>query len=133
MHLKKILLISLIVVSLPFRALAEDKAVFLEVGVPTPYAGFLLPEGALQSLRKEVLDAEYDKASLQKSVGIYQQSEDLLNKKTSVLMEQNNKLADQLYSSQSLSTWERIGYFGLGVIITGAIGYGIYRSALLAK
>lgn len=130
MYLMKILLILLISVCLPFNALGDDLAVYLPRGGTTPYAGVLVPTEALQSLRKEVLNGEYDRKSLEKSLSIYQQSEDLLNKKVSVLSEQNNKLAEQLYSAKDMSTLERMFYFGLGSLLVGGISYGIYQAGI---
>lgn len=133
MSILKILLILLISVSLPLKALGDDKAIVLNVGQASPYTGVLVPTEALQSLRKDLLDAQADNSSFTKSVTLYKQNEDLLNTKVATLQTQNNKLAEQLYSSQSLTTWERVAFFGLGVLVTGAISYGTYRAAISSR
>lgn len=112
-----------IVLSLSNIAYAED-AVYLPKAQPAPYTGILMPEDEAQQLRKDSIE----KDSLSKSVDLYKSNELLYAKKIDVLSEQNDKLAKTAFAERNLDTWEKIGYFSLGAVLTGLVAYGIYRT-----
>ena len=135
MSLKKILLTLLITSSLSNNALAEE-AYYITKGTPAKFDGILVPEDKLQELRKSVIELQNEQMvtkSLQRSVDLYKANEELYNKKVNTLTEQNNNLAEQLYSARETSTWEKILYFGLGAGLTGLASYGIYKAAVITR
>lgn len=96
--------------------------IHLNSGDKAPAPGYLFSEDQAQSTRIQLLDCQDLTAintSLQKSVDIYKQNQDLYSKQTTILLDQNQKLIEAEKSSSTLSTWEKIGYFSLGIIATG--------------
>lgn len=123
--MKTILTLLLITsISLPTLSFADD-AIVLNKDDKAPFRGILL------SPRKaaELNDTELERDSLLRSVTLYKSNQDLYEKRTSVLLEQNDKLATQLYSARQTSDWEKVAWFGLGAVLTGLVGYGVYRAA----
>jgi len=124
MYPRKSLSILLIISSLISNLSFAEEAVLLSKGEAAPYSGALLPVDKLQELRKAYLE----KDSLSRSIELYKSNELLYTKKVDVLSEQNDRLAKTAYEERNMSTLEKIGYFGLGAILTGLVAYGIYRT-----
>lgn len=132
MSLGKNLLILLIIALNLNSALAND-AVYLEQNQKSPYSGILVPEEKLQELRKSIIELTNQKEinlSLQKSVDLYKQNETLLENKVKTLTDQNNKLAETVYSAKDNSNIEKFAYFFAGAILTGLTSYGIYKAGI---
>jgi len=49
--------------------------------------------------------------------------------KVNLLVEQNDKLAKSLYSERTMTTWERVGWFVLGITATGIGAYALKNLA----
>lgn len=131
MSLKKSFLIILIAATTN-NALAEDSLI-LEKNQPAPYRGVLMPLESVQELRRNSLELDNLKllnASLDRSIKIHLSNEEILEKKISILTDQNLKLHESVSSARSFSSIERIGYFALGVLVTGLTSYGIYKAAI---
>ena len=123
--MKKILILLLVIsTNLPTLSYSDD-AVVLNKDDKAPFRGILLsPKKAA-----ELNDTEIERDSLLKSLSLYKNNQELYEKRSSTLLEQNDKLATQLYSARQTSDWEKVLWFGLGAVLTGLTGYGIYRAA----
>lgn len=102
-------------------AFAEE-VVFIEKDTKSPYAGYLMPKEKLlefrnTSLERDTLKLQND--SLNRSITL---QDGIIAKKDQQLQlysDQNDKLAKTAYSTSNLSTWEKLGFIGLGIVITG--------------
>lgn len=99
-------------------ALAQD-AVYLTKDQPAPFEGYLINPKAT----KDLYNIKLERDSLQKQLDLSQKNNALEEQKSSILLDQNTKLAQTAYNAQSLSTWEKIGYIALGV---GIVSLGAY-------
>lgn len=107
-----------------------DQAVRLSKDQPAPYAGVLLSEGMADQMKKDLIEADYNKAlieSYKKSVDLYKANELLYQSKVDLYSSQNDKLAESLQSERSVSNWGRLAWFILGVGATCLAGYSISR------
>lgn len=100
-----------------------DDAVFLDINKPAPFAGFLLSKDKVMQLRNEDIDLTYSKKendNLKLEITDYQTR--VNNYKT-----ENESLAERLQKSNA-GFFEKAGFFIMGSLITGLIGYGVYRT-----
>jgi serine/threonine protein kinase len=67
--------------------------------------------------------------SLEKSLELEKKNSELQNQKVNVVLEQNLNLTKSLNEERSMSNWERILWFGLGVVGTGMAVYGASKIA----
>jgi len=104
------------------NSLAQD-AIVLPQGKAAPYTGLLLPEQKAAELYNDLYKNKLLIESYEKSIELYKKNEFLCDKKTSILLEQNDKLAEALQKQRSVNNWEKIIWFGLGFI---SVGMGIY-------
>lgn len=98
------IVIALLISSISF---AQD-SVYLNQNQVAPFSGYLLPEDKVKELRNDSLEKD-----------MYKTEGTLKDTQIKLLSDQNDKLAKTLESTSSLSSWEKIGYFLGGVIITG--------------
>lgn len=116
------LIIGILTITNSFGASAIKK------GDPAPHDGVIFTNVEANELKGEVQEKDILKKlnlSLNKSLDYSKQNNEILQKKTDVLMEQNNKLATRLYEARDVSNLERILWFGLGVVGTGLAAYGV--------
>jgi hypothetical protein len=85
-----------------------QESVYLNAKDPAPFAGYLLPEEEVKTLRDNTLELD-----------MYKTTNDLKDQQITLLTNQNTSLSKTLESTSSLSTWEKIGYFAAGVLLTG--------------
>ena len=81
---------------------------YLNQNDKAPNAGYLLPESEVIQLRNNTLD-----------MNLYKSENTLKDTQIKLLTDQNINLSNTLQSTSSLSTWEKVGYFAAGVVITG--------------
>lgn len=106
---------------------ASSDVIIVNKGDPAPFVGYLMDKETGQLSRIRLIEGEEAKKlnlSYQKSIENYQANEMLYNSQVKTVLEQNDKLSQSLRSSQSLNSWEKIGYFISGVILSGAAVYG---------
>lgn len=120
----------LISVSLSVNVAVAEEAIVLNQGQPAPYTGLLLDQNKANELYTDLNNYKLLNNSLEKSVKLYLDNEDLYNKKINMLLEQNNKLADNLNKVRSSSDWEKVLWFGLGFF---SVGLGIYGVKAVTK
>lgn len=79
-------------------------------------------------MRKELLERDsliIINKSLEESIKHNKDIIQISDLKINNLSEQNDNLAKSLYSERSMTNWERLAFFALGVIGTGLAVYGI--------
>ena len=105
-------------------------ATALKKGQLAPSDGVFFSNEEAQKLMADAKELDTLKKlnlSLNLSLDYTTQNNEILQKKTSVLMDQNNTLATRLYEARDVSNMERIMWFGLGVLGTGLAAYGISK------
>ena len=105
---------------------AED-AVLLTKGSPAPFEGFLIDRPKALEFRGITFERDEYKLlneSLTKSLQLYKDNDKINGEKLSIVLTQNDKLAQELNSARSTSNWEKTLWFLGGVVITGAAFYG---------
>jgi hypothetical protein len=90
-------------------------SVYLNAKDSAPFAGYLLPEEEVKTLRDNTLELD-----------MYKTTSDLKDQQITLLTNQNNNLSKTLESTSNLSTWEKVGYFAAGILLTSlAVGAAI--------
>ncbi len=92
-----------------------------------PYEGYLFPPQKASELKDAVIERDGYKLlnhSLEKSLELQKKNIDLQEQKVDIVLEQNFKLTKSLNDERSMTSWERIGWFTLGVLGTGLAVYG---------
>lgn len=126
--LKKLLVILTIVMTISNSSAQE--AIVLYEGKPAPYTGLLLPEAKALELYNDIHKYKLLNESYERSIVLYKGNEELMNKKTQMLLEQNDKLAESLQKARNVGNWEKILWFGLGFL---SVGMGIYGVKTITK
>jgi len=108
---------------IPSISRGSEEAVVLQKGQPSPYIGVLLPELKAKELYNDINRYKLLTESYERSIILYKQNEDLYNKKSQLLLEQNDKLAEDLLKARSTSNWEKVLWFSLGFF---SVVMGIY-------
>jgi hypothetical protein len=124
-------ILSLILISSIFIHPAfADQAIDLKQGQIAPYDGILLDKEKANKVKNELIEKDglkQDNTSLNKQLIYYKSNEDMLNQKSDMLLKQNLEMTKSLNEARSTSNWEKIGFFVLGVVVTGAAAYGVSR------
>lgn len=66
--------------------------------------------------------------SYKTSLGLEKEMQDIQDKKIKLLLDQNDTLAKSLLAERTVTSWERIGYFVLGIAATVFAGYAIRQA-----
>lgn len=124
----KYLLIAILICN---TCLADDGAVVVSKGDAAPFSGVLLSNEKANQLK--VISIEHDEYkllndSLNRSINLYKSNEAVYDNKVNVLLQQNDKLAVDLYSARQTTMWEKLGFFVLGVAATTAAVYGVKKA-----
>lgn len=118
------LIVSLLILS--NITFAED-SVKLNANQPAPFEGYLITHQKANELRLNTIERNNYKLlneSLQKSLEMQKQINDLNSEKVNMLTEQNDKLAITLEESRNTSDFTKALWFILGIAATGAAIYG---------
>ena len=122
---------TLLVSSMIVNNLAHaDEAIVINKGQAAPFTGLLLTEEKANTVYNDLNKYKLLNESLEKTVVLYKQNEDLYDKKITVLLEQNDKLAENLQQARSTSNWEKVLWFTLGFF---SVGLGIYGVKTITK
>jgi len=114
-----------LILTIPSRSLAQQ-VVPIAAGTPAPYSGILMPEGVAKEAKNAVIERDTYKSvneSLNKSLNLSNQNFNYSENKVNILLEQNDKLAKNLQAERTVSDFQKIMWFGLGVLATGAAAY----------
>ncbi len=131
----KLLITSLLIFVFTVQTALADKAITVETGhvVTKEYdQGTLLDKEKSRKIRDELIEKDglvKLNESLNKSIDLYKSNEEIMLKQKDLLLNQNIELTKTLNDTRSVSGWEKVGYFILGVAITGAAVYGASKLA----
>lgn len=91
-------------------------------GNSAPYDGILLTREQALDTRKELIDADTNKAlveSYRKSLDLFNVREQNYNTQIDLMVDSNKKLSEQNSSLRNQADFNKYIYFGLGIIVTG--------------
>lgn len=130
--LKKTLKIVLIAQMLSFSSFADTDPYYAAKGYLLPADSWIFSPDKAKEVRNKLIDLdtalkmnESYKTSLdlQKDMALIQE------KKVSIVLEQNDQLAKSLQAERTVTGWERIGYFALGIAATVFAGWAIGQAS----
>jgi hypothetical protein len=124
--MKRLLLTTLLILSITNRSFAED-SVFIEKNQPAPFAGFLLPKDKGNKVAQDLLELEADRKlieSFTKTLKLYDSTDKFRESQLDILFSQNDKLSKELKEAHTTTNFERVVWVGLGVLATGLAIYG---------
>ena len=102
-----------------------DDAVPLIKGQQAPFTGILLTEEKANTVYNDLSRFKLLNESLERSIKLYEQNEQIQEKKINILLIQNDKLSTDLMTARSASNWEKVLWFGLGLVSVGLSIYGV--------
>ena len=108
------------------NALAEG-AIVLKKDEKAPFSGVLLPEDIANQLKNDSIDKYRYKLineSLEKSLTLTKDNLEITEKQNTVLFERNINMTKALNSSREMTNWERIAWFGAGILTSILVTYG---------
>lgn len=128
--LKNLLMILLVFSMIVNDTASAEDAVVLNKGQQAPFTGLLLTEDKANEVYSDIKKYKLLNESLEKSVILYKQNEELYDKKVNILLQQNDKLSENLLQARTTSNWEKVLWFGLGFL---SVGLGIYGVKEITK
>lgn len=128
----KSLLIGLIIVSLTSNCFAQD-SIGISKGTPAPFSGILFTRHKSEQIRNELIERDqfkiFNKTLLENSE-IQQKIISNQKLQVDILLKQNERLVQQTEKSETMSNWQRVTWFGLGII---SAGFAVYGASLLVR
>lgn len=109
---------------------ADVQTMYLPAGSPAPFAGYLFtPSDAAQAAQNKQAVGTYKliNQSLQTSLDLETKSRQDSDAKVLILQNDLTNTTKALNEVKSASTWEKVGWFALGVIATGLAVDGAYK------
>ena len=128
-QLVKIILIFQIVICNNFVMASDcrEPITLIEKGTPTPCTGFLYSPYADAQAEADHRDLKYYKLineRLTERQELMQKQSQILDKRLKLYMDQSHSLSQELQQKESRSEWSKIGWFFLGIGLTGVAVYG---------
>lgn len=129
--MKKLIAI-LLMLSTPAYA---DNAIKVKTGdivQPAFDQGTLLDKEQAGKIKDQLIERdgfEKENLSYKKSVDLYESNKKIYQDENSLLLNRNIELSKALNDSRETSSWTKIGYFVLGIGVTGIAVYGASRLA----
>lgn len=130
----KALKIFLIIVSFflfQTKAFGQGETFLIEKGQPAPFSGVLLPNKKGNEIRKQLIQGDGYRLineSLEKTITLYKENEQIQSKKLVLLVDQNNLLNNEVTALRKSNDLEKILWFSLGVLATGFALYGAKKA-----
>ena len=121
-------------ISLTFLTNAKaNDVISITKGTPAPFSGILFTEDKAKEIRTELLELDKSRIMLlskEQQLDIFQNRLELKNEEIELYRKQNQRLVNQNESNKKIGSVERVMWFGLGVLATGA---AIYMAGSLSK
>lgn len=120
-------ILAILILSIFSKSVNADDVIFLGKGVPSPYDGFLFTREKTLDVKNTYIERDEFKLlneSLNRSLTLYKDNEKINQEKLNVLLDQNDTLAKELYSSRGTNNWEKLAWFIGGVAVSGLAFYG---------
>ena len=115
--MKKIQLLStLLITSIAVNNASAQEALVLPKGSQAPFTGLLLPEQKAIEVYNDLNKYKLLSESYERSIALYKNNEEILDSKTKILLEQNDKLSMQLSKARTASNIEKAVYYALGFL-----------------
>lgn len=123
----KKLIALILIISTPVHA---DNAIKVKTGdvVTKEFdGGTLLDLQKAEKIKDQLIERdafEKQNKSYEKSIELYKSNESLYQQQNDILLNRNIELTKTLNDTRTTSDWAKVGYFLLGVTITGVAVYG---------
>ena len=111
----------------------SNDVISIKKGTPAPFTGILFTEDKAKELRTELLELDKSRIILlskEQQLGIFQDRLELRDEEIELYRSQNERLMKQNGTNKDVGMIERVVWFGLGVIVTGA---AVYAAGSLAR
>lgn len=121
--MKKIIIYHLLIFLIIESSYAQN-AIDITKGQPAPYSGVLLSKEKAESIKNELIEKDKLKEineSYKRTVNLYKENEQYFNEQIKFLRNENN----ELNKKANFTDIEKIGWFTLGIILTGFTFKGI--------
>jgi hypothetical protein len=121
------IIVFILILLLSFRNAYGSDVTYIEKDVKAPYNGYLFSPEKTKEVRAGLLERDGLKTineSLESSMKSLMNINRNNQEKVDILLEKNDKLAKSLYEERQMSDFERLMWFGLGVVGTGLAIYG---------
>jgi len=126
----KLFLTSLLIFAFTIQCALANQSVELDKGQLAPFPGTLLDKETANKVKNELIEKDAlvkTNESLNRSIKLYKDNQDILGDQKDMLIKQNIELTKTLNDARDTSDWVKVGYFVLGVVVTGAAAYGASR------
>jgi hypothetical protein len=117
--MRKTLLNILLIFSISVNA---QEVLYLKKGTLAPYNGYLFNEEKASNLKKEMIEKDgltTENQLLKRKIELNDLNEQSYIKQKDILEKQNDRLVNEITKNKSMSTVERVVWFGLGILATG--------------
>lgn len=126
----KNLLTFLLIYTLAFPSFASDcreSITYISAGTPASCTGFLYSPDADAQAAVDHIDVKHYKLINKKLTDRHDlmlKQNEILDKRLKLYMDQSHVLSQELQRKDTVSTWKQVGWFLLGISVTGIAVYG---------
>ncbi len=120
--MKKILSLFLIF-SFSLPALRAKEVKFITKGAPAPFDGYIFDLEAEQANRLELME----KDNLVKQLSLFKENEKLFEDQNAMWKQVATENTERLVKIENNGFWQKSLFFGLGVLVTGALAIGLSK------
>lgn len=110
-----------------FASDCRESVTLIDKGTPAQCTGFLYSPDADAQAASDHRDAKYYKLINKKLVerhDLMLEQNEILDKRLKLYMDQSHVLSQELQRKENMSTWKQVGWFLLGIGVTGLAVYG---------
>lgn len=120
-------LLSFLMIGLTISNAFAQEVIMIKKDERAPFEGVLFPIDQAKKTRLELIECDIKKelnASYERTIKLYKENESYQDNKVNILLKQNDELSKSLVEAKSTSDFQKILWFGLGIIATGLAIYG---------
>lgn len=104
-------------------SLQAKEVKFIQKGSPAPYDGYIFDLEAEQNNRLELLE----KDNMAKQLSLFKENEKLFESNATMWQSVATQNTERLVKLESNTFWQNALFFGLGVVVTGALAIGLSK------